>query len=586
MKVSILLSLAAVSVVGSSMEMPPLNNRTCPTAWMVPTNGGCTCESSLYGKIVCDDCKGLSTITNCFCMTTGETNDTTGETEALVGPCLYTCTLFNHTYNRKMEYNQTIEAINNDTCGPYRRTGRLCGKCIQNYGLPVYSFRLSCVLCTHYKHNWLKYIAAAYVPLTLFYIFIIVFRISATSGWLNGYIFLTQMTTIRRMALLMSNNAVIEQGKYHLVDKWILTVPSIWNLDFLRSVYPPFCLHPDLSALPVLMLDYIVAIYPMLLIALTYLLVKLYDRFQLVSWLCRPFYRCFHTFKREWDINSSLIRAFTTFYLLSYVKVITVTADIVAPVAFQNGRGNFTEHFFFYDASIPYLGEQHRPYAISAVVFATVYNILPFLLLCMYPWGLFHRALNKTGCRCHTLHAFMDAMLGAYSHKPRERRYFGALFLFIRVLHVAAITVLHTYTYFSFASYIMIMTIILVATLQPYKNKWHNRVDIILFSAAAHAYLMIVFSQEGFSADPNKHGMRRRLYKYSTFAVLAILPIYGIPVLARHILPLRFIRRRLESAYVKFSLMLKESNSELSAVPERMDHSESNPLLTPINERH
>lgn len=181
---------------------------------------------------------------------------------------------------------------------------------------------MSCVDCTDYKYNWLKYIAKAYIPLTVFYFIVVIFRISATSGWLDGYILLCQMTTIRGIVSLLTNNNVIAQEKHHLADKFVVTIMSIWNLDFLRSVYSPFCLHPKLSAVHVLMLDYLVAIYPLLLIALAYLLVKLYDRFRLVSWFCTPLYRCFHSFKREWDINSSLIRVFATFYLQCHCRYI------------------------------------------------------------------------------------------------------------------------------------------------------------------------------------------------------------------------------------------------------------------------
>ena len=579
MKETVSLPFLAVFLLANGiLAVALLHNNRCPHAWTVPANDSCTCGSSLNDKVVCHENKGVYAIVNCFCMTTGEQDEATGEPEALVGPCLFTCTVFNHTYNTLT--NQTLEGINDGTCRPYNRHGRLCGKCQPNHGLPVYSFSLSCVNCTYYKYNWLKYIAVAYIPLTAFYFFIITFRVSATSGWLNGYVLLTQMTTIRSMATLLSNNNVITHEKHHLADKYLLTIMSIWNLDFLRSAYSPFCLHPSLSALQVLVLDYVVAIYPLLLITLTYLLVKLYDQYQLVSWLCMPFYRCFHSFKREWDINSSLIKAFATFYLLSYVKVLNVTADVLAPIKFQNIRGNLTGSFFYHDASIPYFGSEHKPYAVAVIAFAFVYNMLPFLLFCVYPCGWFHRVLNKTRCRCYTLHTFMDAMLGAYSHKPRERRYFGAGFLLVRVGHIFAITLLNPFTYFCVASYIMIFTIVSVVIFQPYKNKWHNRVDIILFSAVLHAYLMIVFSQESFSADPFPlRNVRRSLYEYTTYFVLGIIPLYGVPVLIRHVLPQRFIRQRMASLYSKISRMLKPKDE---TEPYRWEHGESDPLLIPV----
>ena len=47
------------------------------------------------------------------------------------------------------------------------RQGQMCGKCKDNHSPSPYSYRLKCANCSHYKYNWLKYLAAAYVPLTV-----------------------------------------------------------------------------------------------------------------------------------------------------------------------------------------------------------------------------------------------------------------------------------------------------------------------------------------------------------------------------------------------------------------------------------
>ncbi len=49
----------------------------------------------------------------------------------------------------------------------------------------------------------------------------------------------------------------------------------IWNLDFFRPFYSNLCLRID--NLPILALDYAVAIYPLFLMLITYLLIKLHD---------------------------------------------------------------------------------------------------------------------------------------------------------------------------------------------------------------------------------------------------------------------------------------------------------------------
>ena len=115
--------------------------------------------------------------------------------------------------------------------------------------------------------------------------------------------------------------------------KAYVSVLSIWNLDFFRLVYPSFCLHPDTNNLQVLAVDYIIAVYPLLLVALSYLLVILYDRnVRFIVCLLKPFVALFIRFRRQWNIKNSLVDAFCYIFLLSYVKILSVSVDLLLPV--------------------------------------------------------------------------------------------------------------------------------------------------------------------------------------------------------------------------------------------------------------
>ena len=70
--------------------------------------------------------------------------------------------------------------------------------------------------------------------------------------------------------------------------KILATAFGIWNLDFFRMLYKPYCLHPNLSIIQVMCLDYAVAMYPLLLIASTYMFFELYERFKVVRVLFKP----------------------------------------------------------------------------------------------------------------------------------------------------------------------------------------------------------------------------------------------------------------------------------------------------------
>ena len=108
-----------------------------------------------------------------------------------------------------------------------------------------------------------------------------------------------------------------------------ISLYAVWNLDFFRGFYHPFCLHPGMSILQTISLDYAVAVYPLVLISITYCLVRLHDRCIVFSKLCLPLYRCCSTFRRKWNIRESLVNAFATFFILSYVKIINVSFDIL-----------------------------------------------------------------------------------------------------------------------------------------------------------------------------------------------------------------------------------------------------------------
>ena len=56
--------------------------------------------------------------------------------------------------------------------------------------------------------------------------------------------------------------------------KFLLSMYGIWNMDFFRPFYNKLCLGTEI--LPTLALDYVIALYP-LLIVITYFLIRLYN---------------------------------------------------------------------------------------------------------------------------------------------------------------------------------------------------------------------------------------------------------------------------------------------------------------------
>ena len=109
----------------------------------------------------------------------------------VVGNCYFASSNNLHTGDFSERYSLPSDpSLLNQRCDDYGRTGQLCVKCKDGYALPAYSYNLSCVECTDYSYNWVKYLAAAFLPLTIFFLVVIVFRVSVTAGLLDALYFI------------------------------------------------------------------------------------------------------------------------------------------------------------------------------------------------------------------------------------------------------------------------------------------------------------------------------------------------------------------------------------------------------------
>ncbi len=85
-------------------------------------------------------------------------------------------------------------------------------------------------------------------------------------------------------------------------------------------------------SLQLLSLDCAIGFYPLVLIIVTYKVIDLHERnFKTFVWLWRPFIRCLVQVRRVWDIRSSIIEAFATFLILSYLRFMNVSFNILVP---------------------------------------------------------------------------------------------------------------------------------------------------------------------------------------------------------------------------------------------------------------
>ena len=457
---------------------------TCPT-WTYPSppNNQCVCGATLY-SIICDsDTLTVYLRVRNVCIFYSEELQTT-----LAGTCPY------GYWGKLPKKVSKIEEESTQFCHHLHRTGRLCGECKENYTLPVYSYYLGCVKCESYKNGWIKFIAAAFLPLTLVYIVIIMFRISATSSALNGFIMVNQLVAIPPVIRqLYSSDLVTNPHNVHVLTSYIMAMSAFWNLDFFRSFYGTICLYPNLRYQHILLLEYAIGVYPLFLIFLTYIMVKLHDNFTIVVWLWSPFHRCLAVFRRQWNIQSYLVHALATFVVLSYVKILNTSFEFLIPShVFNMEAQSINKAYWYYDGSVDMTSKGYLPYLMLALFMLLTFNVLPLLSLAFYPFRFFQRFLDFClSQRCKlALKIYMDAFHGCYEDTAHDYRYFAALYLAVRFLNLLIVSVFNYRLYFVAASLLLTFVLALVAKFQPYKCKRSNRVDIVMLLAIITGYTL------------------------------------------------------------------------------------------------
>ena len=468
-------------------------NTTCPP-WFIPlcnsNDCNCTCGRSLHGIVDCSSSTQQIQLRSCYCMTVDLHVQTS---TAVVGSCPYTCIA-------GAEWYSTPEELNNKTCRlRWNRRGQLCSQCREGHGPTLYSYSLQCVPCTSWTvKDVAMVLSASFLPLTVFCFVIIFFRVSAARPPLGTFILVSQMMAAPQyLQFKFAPHNVYQSGYvitfYHAyADKHIhnicwnvyATFFGIWNLDFFRSLYPSMCLTPHMTTLQAIFLEYCIGLYPLAVLALTCVSVKVYDRTCGAGLCdCRLCYSCSTYLRRRCDIRSSLIDAFATFLILSYVKIGYTTLLILKPTVVYKLDGTY-KLFVFVDPSYEYFQNHHLLYALPATCIALAINIFPLLLLLLYPMSCFQRCLNCCHMRCMLLRVFADAFQGCYkdgTNGTRDCRWFSVAHLVMRFCVIAAFDATRYY----FGSHLIptllcLLYVVLTAMVQPYKKNGYFLIDMVL----------------------------------------------------------------------------------------------------------
>ena len=154
-------------------------------------NTSCECGSDLGGLVQCDNSETVKIqLLPCYCMTPYAKNPNI----AVVGACLYRCE-YHHAHHYYSILANDPTSLSEFMCSEIDREGQLCGQCKGNLAPPAYSYNWHCVNCSLYDGHikqLIKYIAIAFLPLTVLFFTVTTLHISAVSPSINAFILVSQ----------------------------------------------------------------------------------------------------------------------------------------------------------------------------------------------------------------------------------------------------------------------------------------------------------------------------------------------------------------------------------------------------------
>ena len=472
------ISLETFGAITVSLELK-INIQQCPPGFVYNrTEKMCNCGRGFRGLVHCKSEKFRSYLIIGGCISFNESD---GFPIAAYCP-------FSAGYQESMKYiklPESINELNNLFCGKMSRRGRLCSKCQVDYGVAIYSPSFKCVKCKESYTNWLRYFAMELVPLTIFFLIVFTFHISITSAATNAFIFFSQVISLPFEVLLITTswNLWLKGSRLAILLSGVVVFPySIWSLDFSSISGPDFCLSQSISVTHILALQYISAVYPLVLSMLAFIIIELHARnFRPVVCLWKPLCLLFVRFRRTWQPKTSIMDAFAAFILLSYTKFVRVSLSLLTPSHVFNDSGNVTDTVLRYDPSTHFFGRAHLPYAILAIFVLLTFGAIPPILLLLYPFRRFQRCLNRYRLlQSPALHMFIDTFQGCYKN-GKERCFAGLYFVFRIVIFTiytsAKNDLLLFFTYLVFAYMGML---VLFVIFQPYKQKFFNCLDVLM----------------------------------------------------------------------------------------------------------
>ena len=297
---------------------------------------------------------------------------------------------FNHSHNLYSLLPSDPDLLNEAMCGPYNRKGLLCGECIDGYGPGVYTLDRKCADCSKFSMSSAicLYLLVEFVPVLLLFLCVTIFRLDLTSGPMLGFVMFCQMISYVFEVLPA---IVYDIFNSSVPIRICIFIGQFWNLNFCKTVIPPFCISEKLTELHVMFLNSVGALYPLLIAIITLILIHLHSRqYKVIVILFKPLGVVLKLTNGKAITTNAVIRTFASFLFLSSTKNFFVFITIIQAVSvIFSTNGSVYKKVLYSDPSIQYYSHEHILSLLLVLIQCLFLVFLPSLLLFLYPTRLY-----------------------------------------------------------------------------------------------------------------------------------------------------------------------------------------------------
>ena len=388
---------------------------------------------------------------------------------------------------------------------------------MEGYGHPVYSTNLKCVKCSsNVISSILKYMCIQFIPLTVFFMIVVISRLNITSGPLLGYCLFCQtyygMTVgWYRYIFDYLHDYASERIQFLIHISQVIT--ELWTLLFFKSVIPPFCISEALNGIHIQLLTLVPAVYIVFLVITLCVLIELEARnYRPIRFIWKPFSHILKRFNTNGVSGSNaIIRAFATFIFLSSTTIVNTAALLAIKTDVYSSviPHNFTKYLFI-DTTVPWSLHEKSFVVTFAVVPCLFLVLIPAVLLCVYPTRIYRRLSQLISTRKQlAITAFAEALHNCFKDGLNGTRDYRALAgLVIMVSPLISVIGLIAWRLLSFtglyshhcvSGYILFALSLLVSYVRPCKSTLTN------ISLSYHGFMLGVIIVFGLCAWEDNH---------------------------------------------------------------------------------